>query len=146
MFRPVVLALGLCVEGRIKKRSHGSFWRQWLQNLSPPVGNRANTRSVGKAARRRDLRTRRVDGRQAARGLRLHRSRTRPTPACCRSGVEHGAVADDIVAAWYSGTYEISGGLAVAGFIDALLWNTLDFTKPPGECGDETGYWADPPP
>jgi Membrane bound FAD containing D-sorbitol dehydrogenase len=54
-------------------------------------------------------------------------------------------VADDIVAAWYSGTYDTPAGPAVAGFTDALLWNALDFTKPPGFCGGETGYWADPP-
>ena len=60
-------------------------------------------------------------------------------------GLSAGPVADDIVAAWYSGTYKTPAGLAVAGFTDALLWNALDFTKPPGECGGETGYWADPP-
>ncbi len=56
-----------------------------------------------------------------------------------------GKLADDIVAAWYSGTYDTPAGPAVAGFTDALLWNALDFTKPPGVCGGETGYWADPP-
>jgi hypothetical protein len=61
-------------------------------------------------------------------------------------GLSTGPLADDVVAAWYSGSYETPAGLAVAGFIDALLWNALDFTKPPGECGGETGYWADPPP
>jgi hypothetical protein len=60
-------------------------------------------------------------------------------------GVNTGTVADDIVAAWYSGTYDTPAGPAVAGFTDALLWNALDFTKPPGFCGGETGYWADPP-
>src|SRR5262249_23902106 len=61
------------------------------------------------------------------------------------SRLSTGPVADDIVAAWYSGTYGTPGGPAVAGFTDALLWNALDFTKPPGECGGETGYWAAPP-
>jgi hypothetical protein len=56
-----------------------------------------------------------------------------------------GTVADDIVAAWYSGLYDTATGPAVAGFNEALLWNALDFTKPPGTCGGETGYWADPP-
>ena len=60
-------------------------------------------------------------------------------------GISTGTVADDIVAAWYSGTYDTAAGPAVAGFTDALLWNALDFTKPPGFCGGETGYWADPP-
>ena len=61
-------------------------------------------------------------------------------------GTSTGPMADDIVAAWYSGAYATPEGLAVAGFIDALLWNALDFTKPPGICGGEPGYWADPPP
>jgi hypothetical protein len=56
-----------------------------------------------------------------------------------------GPMANEIVAAWYSGTYKTPPGLAVAGFTDALLWKALDFTKPPGECGGETGYWANPP-
>ncbi len=56
-----------------------------------------------------------------------------------------GKLADDIVAAWYSGTYDTPTGPAVAGFTDALLWHALDFTKPPAVCGGETGYWADPP-
>jgi D-sorbitol dehydrogenase-like protein len=61
-------------------------------------------------------------------------------------GTSTGSMADDIVAAWYSGTYATPEGSAVAGFIDALLWNALDFTKPPGTCGGEPGYWAVPPP
>jgi hypothetical protein len=56
-----------------------------------------------------------------------------------------GDVADDIVAGWYSGTYDTQGGPVVAGYTDALVWNALDFTKPLGFCGGETGYWADPP-
>jgi hypothetical protein len=59
--------------------------------------------------------------------------------------VTTGTVADDVVAAWYTGTYDTPAGPAVAGFTDALLWNAIDFTKPPGWCGGETGYWADPP-
>jgi hypothetical protein len=60
-------------------------------------------------------------------------------------GAGTGSLADAIVAAWYSGTYDTPAGPAVAGFTDALLWNALDFTKPPGVCGGETGHWADPP-
>ena len=56
-----------------------------------------------------------------------------------------GPLADDIVAAWYSGIYDTATGPAVAAFNDALLWDALDFTKPSGACGGETGYWADPP-
>jgi hypothetical protein len=56
-----------------------------------------------------------------------------------------GTVADDIVAAWYSGVYETQTGLAAIRLDKALLWDALDFTKPPGLCGGETGYWADAP-
>ncbi len=59
--------------------------------------------------------------------------------------VNTGTVADDIVAAWYSGVYDTPSGKAVAGFTGALMWNALDFTKPLGFCGGETGYWAEPP-
>ena len=63
-----------------------------------------------------------------------------------------------IVAAWYSGVYTtvpkgtgasdhpLRGRVQrVATFDQALLWNALTFTKPWGECGGETGYWAKPP-
>jgi hypothetical protein len=54
-------------------------------------------------------------------------------------------LANDIVAAWYSGTYATGAGLASFGLTHALLWNALDYTKPPGLCGVRTGHWADPP-
>jgi hypothetical protein len=56
-----------------------------------------------------------------------------------------GTVADAIVAAWYSGTYDTRAGLVALSLTNALLWNALDFTKPPGLCGGMTGYWADAP-
>ena len=45
----------------------------------------------------------------------------------------------------YSGSYDTSAGLASFGLTNALLWNALNFTKPPGVCGGQTGYWADAP-
>jgi hypothetical protein len=56
-----------------------------------------------------------------------------------------GALADDIVAAWYSGAYQTAAGLAEFNLTHALVWRALDFTKPPGLCGGPTGYWADAP-
>ncbi len=56
-----------------------------------------------------------------------------------------GTVADDIVAAWYSGVVDTDKGPVLAAFTDALVWNALDYTKPFGSCGGETGYWAEPP-
>lgn len=59
--------------------------------------------------------------------------------------VSTGTVANDIVAAWYSGVHDTPQGEALATFNDALVWNALDFTKPFGTCGGETGYWSEPP-
>jgi hypothetical protein len=58
---------------------------------------------------------------------------------------EHGAVANAVVAAWYSGIYDTGKGKAVATADQALMWNGLTFTKPPAVCGGNTGYWANPP-
>jgi Membrane bound FAD containing D-sorbitol dehydrogenase len=55
-----------------------------------------------------------------------------------------GTLANDIVAAWYSGSYDSGAGVAAIDLTDALLWNALDFTKPPGVCGGQAGYWAEP--
>ena len=33
----------------------------------------------------------------------------------------------------------------MSDFNGALVWNALAFTKPFGDCGGATGYWADPP-
>ncbi len=60
-------------------------------------------------------------------------------------GASAGPLADDIVAAWYSGTYDTRKGLASFGLTSAFLWGALDFTKSPGLCGRATGYWADAP-
>lgn len=55
------------------------------------------------------------------------------------------ALANEIVAEWYSGLYDDGKAQAVATFDQALLWNALSFTKPFGSCGGAPGYWADPP-
>ncbi len=60
-------------------------------------------------------------------------------------GAPAGALADGIVASWYSGVATIGGRTALVAYPDALMWAALDFTKPGGYCGGETGYWAEPP-
>ena len=60
-------------------------------------------------------------------------------------GASSGTLADEIVAAWFSGSYATSAGAAAFNLPDALLWRALDFTKPPGRCGGATGYWANEP-
>ncbi len=54
-------------------------------------------------------------------------------------------LANEIVAAWYTGIVAGGGGDQFVTYEDALIWNTLTFTKPLGYCGGEMGYWADPP-
>jgi len=56
-----------------------------------------------------------------------------------------GAVANAVVAAWYTGIYETGKGQAVATVDQALIWNALTFTKPIATCGGAIGYWAFPP-
>jgi hypothetical protein len=65
--------------------------------------------------------------------------------ALVASGAGSGALADDIVAAWYSGRYATAAGPAAFNLPDALVWRALDFTKVPGVCGGGTGYWASEP-
>lgn len=56
-----------------------------------------------------------------------------------------GALAGEIIAAWYSGVFRDGSGATVADLNGALLWDALGFTKPWGTCGGETGYWSEPP-
>ena len=60
-------------------------------------------------------------------------------------GAKAGPLADDIVAAWYSGNCRTANGLASIGLPSALVWDALNFTKPSGFCGGLTGYWGDAP-
>lgn len=50
-----------------------------------------------------------------------------------------------IIQNWYTGLHGTGSGEAVATYTDALMWEALDYTKPMGWCGGETGYWADAP-
>ncbi len=49
-------------------------------------------------------------------------------------------IADDLVAAWYSGM--VDGKVVL--YAQALVWSAMKFTKPMGVCGGVTGYWAEP--
>ena len=54
-------------------------------------------------------------------------------------------LADKIIELWYTGTYtNAEGETAVATYVDALAWKSLDFTKPPTICG-EPYFWAHQP-
>lgn len=55
------------------------------------------------------------------------------------------ALEEEIITAWYSGVHRTAQGEEVATYTDALIWTALDYTKPQGWCGGDTGYWSEPP-
>ncbi|WP_417603248.1 sugar dehydrogenase complex small subunit [Primorskyibacter flagellatus] len=55
------------------------------------------------------------------------------------------ALANAVVASWYSGVSPDQDDLQVLTYTDALIWQAMDYTKPMAYCGGEVGYWADPP-
>ena len=59
------------------------------------------------------------------------------------SGMEQ--VANDLVAAWYSGIVTNGKQQRLVLYTDAYVWSAMTFTKPMGICGGVTGYWKDPP-
>ena len=54
-------------------------------------------------------------------------------------------IANDLVAAWYSGVVTNGSKSQLVLYADALMWTAMTYTKPMGVCGGVTGYWADPP-
>ena len=54
-------------------------------------------------------------------------------------------IADELVAAWYSGVVTQGRTPQVVLYAGAYMWSAMSFTKPMGQCGGATNYWADPP-
>ncbi|HJU21985.1 MAG TPA: sugar dehydrogenase complex small subunit [Casimicrobiaceae bacterium] len=54
-------------------------------------------------------------------------------------------IADELVAAWYSGLVTQGNASKVVLYTDAYMWSAMSFTKPIGRCGGVTNHWADPP-
>lgn len=54
-------------------------------------------------------------------------------------------LANEVLAAWYSGQITTQSGTSVVGFPQALVWSSASFLHAPGICGGATGYWADTP-
>ena len=50
----------------------------------------------------------------------------------------------EIIAAWYTGTYDIAGQRRLATHSGALMWRVLG-TPAPGTCVGPTGSWSQPP-
>lgn len=55
------------------------------------------------------------------------------------------AAQNQLVADWYSGQASDGKNLKCVDYTGALLWRACGFTKPDGQCGGATGYWALPP-
>jgi len=55
------------------------------------------------------------------------------------------AIANELVAAWYSGVVKNRDGEQIVLYTDALVWTAMTFSKPMGLCGGAFGYWSDPP-
>jgi hypothetical protein len=55
------------------------------------------------------------------------------------------ALANDLVAAWYSGVVGTGKNAKLVLYADAYVWSAMTFSKPMGVCGGVTGYWAKPP-
>ncbi|MES2946229.1 MAG: sugar dehydrogenase complex small subunit [Pseudomonadota bacterium] len=82
-----------------------------------------------------DLLIRRVGDAQAARIIAAQNPQT--------PGLR--AEQNQLVADWYSGQAQDGKNLKCVDYTSALLWRACDFTKPDGQCGGATGYWALPP-
>jgi DNA-binding transcriptional ArsR family regulator len=54
-------------------------------------------------------------------------------------------LANDLVAAWYSGVVGAGKNAKLVLYTDAYVWPAMTFSKPMGVCGGVTGYWAKPP-
>lgn len=55
------------------------------------------------------------------------------------------ALADGLVAIWYSGMTGPPNAPRVLSFTSAAAWTAIGYTKPPTWCGPRFGAWADPP-
>src|SRR3954470_12743979 len=55
------------------------------------------------------------------------------------------ALANRIVAVWYSGMTGLLGAVRVLSFTSAAAWTATGYAKPPAYCGPQFGDWAEPP-
>jgi hypothetical protein len=55
------------------------------------------------------------------------------------------AIANELVAAWYSGVVKNGDSEQLVLYTDALVWSAMTFSKPMGLCGGAFGYWSSPP-
>ncbi|MEO7393267.1 MAG: sugar dehydrogenase complex small subunit [Ramlibacter sp.] len=55
------------------------------------------------------------------------------------------AIANELVAAWYSGLVKTPQGEKVVTYTGAMMWTAMKYAKPMGVCGGPFGYWSGPP-
>ncbi|MFO1396799.1 MAG: sugar dehydrogenase complex small subunit [Burkholderiales bacterium] len=55
------------------------------------------------------------------------------------------ALANELVAAWYSGVVDTATGTRVVLYANAYVWTAMTYSKPMGVCGGVTGYWSAAP-
>ncbi len=55
------------------------------------------------------------------------------------------ALANELVAAWYSGVVDTGQGQKVVLYANAYVWTAMTYSKPMGVCGGVTGYWSAAP-
>ncbi|MEQ8306186.1 MAG: sugar dehydrogenase complex small subunit [Hoeflea sp.] len=65
--------------------------------------------------------------------------------AALADGADNQDLANEVVAAWYSGVSPDPDSNDVLTYTDALIWQAMTFSKPMGYCGGAMGYWAEPP-
>ncbi|MCY3817568.1 MAG: sugar dehydrogenase complex small subunit [Gammaproteobacteria bacterium] len=56
-----------------------------------------------------------------------------------------GSLAEQIIAAWYSGIHPTANGPAARAYREALVWQALEFAHAPGYCSTELNDWNRPP-
>lgn len=60
-------------------------------------------------------------------------------------GADDPDLANDVVAAWYSGASPDPDSSTVLGYQEALMWRAIDYATPMAMCGGAMGHWGDPP-
>lgn len=56
------------------------------------------------------------------------------------------ALAEQLIAAWYTGIVGAGEAARVITYIDAFVWYAVGYTKPPSTCDTDFGAWALHPP
>lgn len=88
-----------------------------------------------------------LDQEMAVRLLRIFEQRglTLRLAQLARSPSRHPVLAQELIAAWYTGVCQTASGSTVVAFNEALLWDVADFLHAPSTCGGPTNYWSLPP-